>query len=123
MSGQQSKSNERLHEIAQERNDKQVGKVDKQTMTDLEPPTSEEEEGNNVVRKMDQQTMTDLPKCEYGGNEVDKVRKNDQQTMTDQPTNQERNDKADLTEVKFIYQFYSQDNAPCGTKQIACLAV
>ena len=124
MKGQQSKINKELHEVPPERNDKQVGKVDMQTMTDLEQPKSEEEEGNDVVRKMDQQTMTDLPTCEYGGNKVDEVRKIDQQTMTDQPTNQEQgNDDADLTEVKFMNQFYSQYNVPCGTKQVACLVV
>ena len=111
MKGQQNKSNENLHEVAQERNDKQVGKVDKQTMTDLELPRSEE--GNDVdnkndskkVRKMDQETMTDLPTCEYGRNKVDEVRKVDQQTMTDLPTSEEQGNDEDVhNEVKIIYQ-------------------
>ena len=97
-----SKSNEDLHEVAQERNDKQVGKVDKETMTDLEQPTSEE--GSDVDNE-NEETMTDLPTCEYGRNERNEVRKVDQQTMTDLPTSEEqRNDKDVHNEVKIIYQ-------------------
>jgi len=108
MSGQQSKSNGELHEVAQERNDKQLGKVDKQTMTDLKLPMKDNDLDNQndseKVRKMDQLTMTDSPTCEYGGNEVDEqneVRKVDQQTMTDLPTSEEqRNDKDAHDKVK-----------------------
>jgi len=93
MKGQHTKSNERLHKVAQEGSDKQVRKVDKQIMTDLKLPMSEEEEGNDV--------------------DEGKVKKINQQTMTDPPANEEQgNDEADQNEVKFLYQFYSQYNAP-----------